>query len=128
MTTAAASTGHVRTRTAARALLLDLLMVVVFAAIGRRSHAEGLTVGGVAATAWPFAVGTAAGWAASGGWRAPASVRATGVPVWVVTVAGGVLLRRVTGQGAPVSFVVVTAVVLGVLLLGWRAVAQRRTR
>lgn len=118
----------VRTRTAARSLLLDLLMVVVFAAIGRRSHAEGLTVTGVAATAWPFAVGTAAGWAASGGWRAPTSVVATGVPVWGATVAGGVLLRRATGQGAPASFVVVTTVVLGVFLLGWRAVAARRAR
>ncbi len=125
MTTAAAST-PTRARTAARALLLDLLMVVVFATIGRRSHAEGLTVGGVAATAWPFAVGTAAGWAASGGWRAPTSVTATGVPVWAATVAGGVLLRRATGQGAPVSFVVVTTVVLGAFLIGWRAVAARR--
>lgn len=125
MTTAPTPTRN-RTRTAARALLLDLLMVVVFAAIGRRSHAEGLTVTGVAATAWPFAAGTAAGWAASGGWRAPTSVTATGVPVWAATVVGGVLLRRATGQGAPASFVVVTTVVLGVLVLGWRALASRR--
>jgi hypothetical protein len=41
-----------------------------------------------------------------------------------ITVAGGVILRRhVFGAEAPVSFVVVTAAVLGVLLLGWRALA-----
>ncbi len=115
-----------RTRSAVRGLLLDLLMVVVFATIGRRSHAEGLTVSGVAATALPFAAGTAAGWAACRGWRAPTSVVVTGVPVWAATVAGGVLLRRVSGQGAPASFVVVTTVVLAAFLLGWRAVAARR--
>ncbi len=108
------------------ALGADLLAVVVFATVGRRSHTEGVTVTGVVSTAWPFAVGTAAGWAASRGWRAPTSVVATGVPVWVATVAGGMLLRRATGEGTAVSFVVVATVVLGLLVLGWRAAASRR--
>ena len=42
--------------------LLDAVLVLVFAAIGRRSHAEGLTVGGVLETAWPFLAGAAGGW------------------------------------------------------------------
>jgi hypothetical protein len=33
-----------------------------------------------------------------------------------------VLLRVVAGQGVQLSFVVVTVVVLGVFVLGWRAV------
>ena len=45
-------------RTAALALLADLVSVVVFCTIGRRSHAEGLTVAGIAETAWPFLAGT----------------------------------------------------------------------
>ena len=113
-------------RHAVRALAVDLLAVVVFASIGRRSHAEGLTAGGVVATAWPFAAGTLVGWAAVRGWRAPTSVVATGVPVWLATVAVGMVLRRVTGAGTAVSFVIVATVVLAVLLLGWRAVAARR--
>ena len=113
-------------RRAVRALAVDLLAVVVFAAIGRRSHAEGLTAGGVVVTAWPFAAGTLAGWAACRGWRAPTSVLATGVPVWVATVTVGMLLRRATGAGTAVSFVVVATVVLAALVLGWRAVAARR--
>ena len=117
-----------RARTATLALLVDLLMVVVFATIGRRNHAEGLTATGIAATAWPFAVGIAAGWVASRGWRAPTSVLATGVPVWASTVLGGMLFRRITGEGTAASFVVVATVVLGALLLGWRAATNRRPR
>ena len=33
----------------------------------------------------------------------------------------GMALRLLTGAGVQLSFVVVTAIVLGVLLLGWRA-------
>ncbi len=113
---------------ALRALGLDLLGVLLFAAIGRRSHAEGLTAVGVLVTAWPFAVGTLAGWSASRGWRAPTSVRATGAPVWLVTVALGMLLRRLTGAGTAVSFVIVATIVLAVLLIGWRAVTRRLAR
>ena len=48
-----------RTGTAAiaGALALDAALVVVFAVIGRSSHAEGLDVAGVWGTAWPFLVG-----------------------------------------------------------------------
>lgn len=113
---------------AVRALAADLLAVLVFAAIGRRSHAEGLTALGVAVTAWPFAAGTFIGWAGFRGWRAPTSVLTTGVPVWLATVAVGMLLRRVTGEGTAASFVVVATVVLAVLLLGWRAAVRRRVR
>lgn len=115
-------------RTTAPALAVDLLMVVVFATIGRRNHAEGATVTGVAATAWPFAVGATAGWAAARGWRAPTSVVGTGVGVWVASVAGGMLLRTATGEGTAPSFVVVATVVLGALLLGWRVVVHRGGR
>jgi len=115
-------------RTAVLALVVDLVFVLVFATLGRRNHAEGITITGVAATAWPFAVGTAVGWAASRGWRAPTSVVATGAPVWAVSVAGGMLLRRLTGEGTAASFVVVATVVLGALLLGWRALAGRQRR
>ena len=57
---------------------------------------------------------------------APPPVRRELRGVWVASVAGGMLLRRVTGEGTAVSFVVVATVVLGAALLGWRAVAGRR--
>ena len=102
-------------------LATDVICVLVFCALGRRSHAEGLSVTGVAATAWPFLTGTATGWLASRGWRRPTAVVPTGVIVWICTVAVGMLLRKASSAGVAASFVVVASSVTAVLLLGWRA-------
>ena len=102
-------------------LLADVVGVLVFCAVGRRSHAEGLTIAGVAATAWPFLSGTAVGWLASRGWQRPTAVAPTGLIVWLCTVAIGMLLRKLTSAGVAVSFVVVASTVTALLLLGWRA-------
>src|SRR3954467_10026088 len=112
-----------RVRRALIALVADIVCVIVFATIGRRSHAEGLTVSGIAQTAWPFLAGTAVGWLLIGGWRRPFTVIPTGVTVWVCTVVGGMLLRKATSAGVSTSFVVVASVATAVLLLGWRAAA-----
>jgi Protein of unknown function (DUF3054) len=112
-----------RVRRALIALVADIVCVIVFATIGRRSHAEGLTVAGIAQTAWPFLAGTAVGWLLIGGWRRPFTVIPTGVTVWVCTVVGGMLLRKATSAGVSTSFVVVASVSTAVLLLGWRSAA-----
>jgi hypothetical protein len=112
-----------RVRRALIALVADIVCVIVFAGIGRRSHAEGLTVAGIAQTAWPFLAGTAVGWLLIGGWRRPFTVIPTGVTVWVCTVVGGMLLRKATSAGVSTSFVVVASVSTAVLLLGWRSAA-----
>ena len=114
-------------RQAAAWLLLDVVAVIVFATVGRVSHDEGVTVGGVLHVAWPFAVGTALGWALSRAWSRPLDLVAVGVPVWAGTVVVGLLLRAVTGAGVAASFVVVATLVLGAFLLGWRLVAGRLT-
>ncbi|HZU46541.1 MAG TPA: DUF3054 domain-containing protein [Mycobacterium sp.] len=100
---------------------IDVGCVLVFCAVGRRSHEEGLNVAGVATTAWPFLTGTVVGWLASNGWRRPTAVVPTGVVVWLCTLAVGMLLRKATGAGVAASFVVVAGSVTAVLLLGWRA-------
>jgi hypothetical protein len=102
-------------------LLADVVGVVVFCAVGRRSHAEGLTIAGVAATAWPFITGTVIGWLASRGWQRPTAVAPTGLIVWLCTVVVGMLLRKLSSAGVAASFVVVAATVTALLLLGWRA-------
>jgi hypothetical protein len=117
------SSGRRRVRRALIALLADVVCVIVFATIGRRSHAEGLTVAGIAHTAWPFLAGAAVGWLLIGGWRRPFTVIPTGVAVWVGTVVGGMLLRKATSAGVSTSFVVVASLSTAVLLLGWRAAA-----
>jgi FtsH-binding integral membrane protein len=108
------------------AVVADVVVVLVFATIGRASHDEGLTLGGVAHTAWPFLVGTAAGLGlAYFAHDDPRSTRA-GVRVWLLTLAIGMVLRRLTDAGTAASFVVVATIVLGVLFLGWRFVARVR--
>ncbi|MGE2835260.1 DUF3054 domain-containing protein [Mycobacterium sp. SMC-4] len=111
-------------RTAALAFAADLVCVVVFCTIGRRSHAEGLTVGGIAETAWPFLTGTVAGWLLARGWQRPTSLAPTGLVVWVCTVVVGMLLRKVTSAGTATSFIVVASLTTAALLLGWRALNQ----
>lgn len=100
---------------------IDVGCVLLFCAIGRRSHQEGLNVVGIAVTSWPFLVGTVIGWLVSRGWRRPTAVAPTGVAVWLCTVLIGMLLRKVSSAGVAWSFVVVAASVTAVLLLGWRA-------
>ena len=111
------------TRPAVLALAGDIVCVLVFCALGRRSHAEGLTLAGIAETAWPFLSGTALGWLISRGWRAPSVVAPTGVVVWLATVVVGMLLRKASSQGVATSFIIVASIVTAVLLLGWRGVA-----
>jgi hypothetical protein len=115
-------------RRALIALFADVVCVIVFATIGRRSHAEGLTVAGIAQTAWPFLAGTGVGWLLIGGWRRPFTVIPTGVVVWVCTVVVGMVLRKATSAGVSTSFVVVASLATAVLLLGWRAAAALSRR
>jgi peptidoglycan/LPS O-acetylase OafA/YrhL len=112
------------------AFIVDVLCVLLFCAVGRRSHAEGVTVTGVAQTAWPFLTGAVIGWLVSRGWRRPLAFAPTGVAVWLATVVVGMLLRKATSGGVAVTFVVVASLVTAGLLLGWRAVAAllRRRR
>lgn len=117
-----------RTRPALVALATDVVCVAVFCTIGRRSHAEGLSLAGIAETAWPFLAGTGVGWLLARGWRRPAAVVPTGLVVWVCTVAVGMLLRKATSAGVAPSFIVVASLATALLLLGWRAAASLMTR
>ena len=110
------------------AVLADVVCVIVFCTIGRRSHAEGITVAGVVETAWPFLAGTAVGWVAVRGWRRPTTLAPTGLVIWLCTVVIGMLLRKATSQGTALSFVVVASLVTAILLLGWRAAVSALAR
>jgi hypothetical protein len=100
---------------------VDVVGVLVFCAVGRRSHAEGITIAGVATTAWPFLTGTVVGWLVARGWQRPTAVVPTGLVVWLCTVVIGMLLRKASSASVAGSFVVVASLVTAVLLLGWRA-------
>src|SRR5271156_6665288 len=92
-------------------LVMDVIGVLVFCAVGRRSHAEGITIAGVATTAWPFLTGTVVGWLAARGWQRPTAVVPTGLVVWLCTVVVGMLLRKASSASVAASFVVVASLV-----------------
>ena len=119
--------------------MLDICCVLVFVIIGRASHASGETLAGIASTAWPFLAGLGIGWLACRAWRYrawrpaspgdaprtpdPGGLVPAGICAWLATVAFGMVLRVVSGQGTAVSFIVVALVFLGATLLGWRALS-----
>ncbi len=104
----------------------DVAVVVVFVAIGRRSHNEANDASGFLETLWPFAAGLAAGALATRLYVAPLVWRRA-VPAWLATVAVGLALRiGVVGHEFKLSFAIVATTFLGLFLLGWRAVARRR--
>lgn len=113
------------------AYLLDLALVVGFAALGRASHNDTVDLSGVLQTAWPFLIGATVGWVVA--WRVyrrPPLSAHDGMLVWLLTVAVGMLVRVLAGGGTAVAFITVALVTTGVLMLGWRFVADyvvRRT-
>ena len=107
---------------------LDVIAVVVFVAVGRRNHDEGVSLGGVVGTAAPFLIALVAGWFASRSWKDPYG-RSSIAVTWVVTVVGGLALRRlVFTDGIATPFIVVATITLGVLLVVGRMLARRLSR
>lgn len=108
--------------------LIDLLCLGVFVSIGRATHHDGLTVGGVASTLWPFALGLALGWSITWGRRRTGEAPLEGLRIAVVTVALGMVARVVSGQGTVVAFVLVALAFVTLFLVGWRLVARSLLR
>ena len=106
----------------ALAAVIDACLVLVFVVIGRASHGEADGLAGLVSTAWPFLAGMAIGELATRSWRRPVALVPTGTGVWLSTVAMGMLLRVLAGQGTAVVFIAVALAFLGLFLLGWRVI------
>jgi hypothetical protein len=110
-------------RIPALAFAADVVAVVVFAAVGRMSHDRPDDLLGLLGTAAPFLVGLVVAWVVPVVRAHPLGLRA-GLVVWGATAVLGLALRAgFTGQ-LPATFVVVTLIALGVLLLGWRGLTH----
>jgi hypothetical protein len=97
--------------------------------LGRSSHDEGNGVASVLNIAAPFLIGLAVGWLLTPRTRTDPFAVATGVPVWLATVIIGVLLRWFAwDRGTALSFVIVAALFLGLLIVGWRVIAAAASR
>ena len=113
----------VRQTAVALAAAADVLAVLVFAAVGRSSHAEVADAFMVLITAAPFLLGLLVGWLVVRAWRAPLRLP-VGVGVWAGVVVVGLGVRAVFTHRLPLTFVLIAAASLALLLLGWRVVAR----
>lgn len=104
--------------------VIDLLCVLMFAALGIQAHAQ---AGQLLRVAAPFLAALAIGWVIAIPLRPAVSLRAGGA-IWLTTLIGGMLLRRLTGDGTAFAFVLVAAAFLAVTMLGWRLIAWVVTR
>ncbi len=107
------------------AFAIDAVLIVGFAALGRRSHDEGSSLTGVLEVAAPFLIAMAVGWLVARAWRSPLAP-ATGVVIWIVTIVVGMALRSlVFDRGIAPTFIAVALLTLALLLVGWRLLATR---
>lgn len=110
-------------------VVLDFVVILIFVAIGRSVHDHGIKVAGMASTTWPFLVGMLAGALVVGARQRSSTTLKSGLTVCAATVAIGMVLRVVSGQGTAAAFVIVALVFLGAMMLGWRgawSALQRR--
>lgn len=110
------------------AFLVDLVAVVVFVLVGRRTHNEDAGFTGFLRVVWPFAAALVLGWLVTRLWQAPLAWGRVAV-LWVVTVAGGMVLR-ITAEDHEfkVAFTIVATLFLGACFFGWRMVFRAATR
>lgn len=101
-------------------VVLDVVSVIVFVAVGRSVHGHGDTVAGIFRTAAPFLAGGVVGWVLARAWRAPSALVPTGVLVWLSTTIVGQIVRLLVGQGSAVPFVFVSLGFFALTMLGWR--------
>ncbi|MFW2333298.1 DUF3054 domain-containing protein [Ilumatobacter sp.] len=111
---------------------LDTFVVVLFVALGLRTHEQESAYAAVLETAAPFLIGLGVAWLVARAWRRPTAIL-TGLVIWPVTVLLGMAVRRgLFDRGTATSFVVVATLFLGAFLVGWRIawrlVDQRRRR
>jgi hypothetical protein len=112
----ASITTRLSRRAVITAAIVDVVAVVVFVAIGRRNHDEGTALSGVLGVAAPFLIALGISWIGLRTWRGPFN-RASLVATWVITVTGGLFLRRVVfDRGIATPFIIVATITLGVLL------------
>lgn len=103
----------------------DLALVVGFVAVGRQEHSTADGLAGLLMTASPFLVGLLAGSLLTWFPRSWDRLWPHGVVVWLTTLGLGLFLRVWWGLGgAPLSFILVAASVLALVLLGRRAVSR----
>jgi hypothetical protein len=106
-------------------LVVDILAVLTFVIIGRDNHGQSNTILGIVDTAAPFLIALLVAHIVLR--LLKISHRLTvAIVVWAVTVGGGLTLRNLAfNDGTAFSFIVVTTITLGVLMIGLRLALGR---
>lgn len=108
------------------AAIIDVVAIIAFIVIGRKNHDEGSALSGIVRVAAPFLIALAVGWLAARAWRSPMAV-GTGITIWLVTVGGGLVLRKIVFDGGTaVPFIIVASLFTLATLVGWRFVNEWR--
>ena len=110
-----------------RVFLVDVVAIVLFAALGRRSHGEGSAAAGILLVAAPFLAGWTLAWFATRLRETPSSPRRAALAL-ALALPVGLVLRAATGRGDAPAFIVVAAVFLGLVLVGRRWLVVRLAR
>ncbi|MGC1420324.1 MAG: DUF3054 domain-containing protein [Acidimicrobiales bacterium] len=106
----------------------DVIVVLIFVAIGRSVHDHGVKVVGMLSTSWPFLAGLALAWLAVARWHREGTSLVDGAVLCFITVTVGMVLRVLAGQGTAVAFILVALCFLGAGMLGWRILLSRFRR
>jgi uncharacterized membrane protein YbjE (DUF340 family) len=120
-------TARPSTRTIRLAAIIDVVAILVFVMLGRRSHHEdGSFLSATLKVAAPFLIALVVGWVVARAWKAPTSFN-TGITIWLVTVVGGMLLRHFAfSKGTATPFIIVASSFTLVFLVGWRLLWEWR--
>ena len=105
-------------------LVIDFLLVLVFAYLVMRSHHEELELLTYIRIASPFIIAFAAAAIFTQMWRTAHKIWPQGISVWLITAMGGIGLRYMFGDGIAVAFQLVTLGVLLVFLVGRRVLTR----
>jgi len=101
-------------------LALDALALALFS-LSLRERPEGAE--GFLASAWPYLAGLLLAWLVARAWRAPRALAWTGIRVWIITAAVALVLRSIVYEPVESGYAILSAVAVGVFLLGWRGIA-----
>lgn len=109
-----------------KTLVIDLILVFVFAILARLAHG-GISLSAILNTFWPFAIGTVVGTGIAAALRRDSHHLSTGIIIWIATAVTGLGIWGIRHQEIPhISFIIVASIMSGLLLLSWRLIAVKR--
>lgn len=115
------------------AVVVDLVAIALFALLARLAHQSEdmpFTFMGWLSTLWPFVGGVIVAWAVLLAAKLDGTrVAPGGIVAWLVVVAVGLAIWGVRNAAFPHwSFILVASVMSGLLMLGWRGIANATAR